>query len=181
MPRDNLEAVSSLEIERSVFDSGETQILSAVFEKAWAYVEFDPMLGLLEACERQSELARCPMALTAAMEASEVKPAQNAPSRQPAAARPLVIGGNYYGSPRFFSAANSRNMFLANSRGVVSTLFRDFIPCGDFTITIPFHSAYEPVIVRPSNWIVSSFQMKGLLLIAMQLTMDVRSSNKAEL
>jgi hypothetical protein len=57
------EAVSSLELERSVFDSLETEILSAAFAKAWAYVEFDPTLGMLEAGERQSELARCLMAI----------------------------------------------------------------------------------------------------------------------
>jgi hypothetical protein len=58
-----LDAVTPLELERSVFDSDETRILSAAFEKAWAYVQSDPMLGLLEAWERQSELARCLMAL----------------------------------------------------------------------------------------------------------------------
>jgi hypothetical protein len=66
VPRDAViaaEAVSSLELERSVFDSSETEILSAAFAKAWAYVEFDPTLGLLEADERQAELARCLMAI----------------------------------------------------------------------------------------------------------------------
>jgi hypothetical protein len=57
------EAVSSLELERSVFDSSETAILSAAFAKAWAYVEFDPILGMLDHNERQSELARCLMAI----------------------------------------------------------------------------------------------------------------------
>jgi hypothetical protein len=57
------EAVSSLELERSVFDSAETEILSAAFAKAWTYVEFDPSLGMLEAWERQSELARSLMAI----------------------------------------------------------------------------------------------------------------------
>jgi len=57
------EAVSSLELERSVFDSSETEILSTAFAKAWAYVEFDSTLGMLDACERQSELARCLMAI----------------------------------------------------------------------------------------------------------------------
>jgi hypothetical protein len=57
------EAVSSLELERSVFDSSETEILSAAFARAWAYVEFDPTLGMLQAVERQSELARCLMAI----------------------------------------------------------------------------------------------------------------------
>ena len=58
-----IDAVTPLELERSVFDSEETRILSAAFEKAWAYVQFDPALGTLEECERQSELARCLMAL----------------------------------------------------------------------------------------------------------------------
>ncbi len=58
-----MEAVSSLERERSVFDSSETEILSAAFAKAWAYVEFDPTLGIVEASERQAELARCLMAI----------------------------------------------------------------------------------------------------------------------
>ena len=57
------EAVSSLELERSIFDSSETEILSAAFLKAWTYVEFDPTLGMLQAYERQSELARCLMAI----------------------------------------------------------------------------------------------------------------------
>jgi hypothetical protein len=57
------EAVSSLELERSVFDSSETEILSTAFAKAWAYVEFDPTLGMLETNERRSELARCLMAI----------------------------------------------------------------------------------------------------------------------
>jgi hypothetical protein len=57
------ETVSPLEMERSVFDSAEARILSTAFEKAWAYVEFDPVLGILDAAERQSELARCLMAI----------------------------------------------------------------------------------------------------------------------
>jgi len=57
------EAVSSLELERSVFDSSETDILSLAFVKAWAYVELDPTLGMLDAGERQSELARYLMAI----------------------------------------------------------------------------------------------------------------------
>ena len=57
------EAVSSLELERSVFDSAETDILSRAFAKAWTYVEFDPTLGMLEVWERQAELARCLMAV----------------------------------------------------------------------------------------------------------------------
>ena len=58
-----LDAVTPLELERSVFDSNETRILSVAFEKAWAYVQSDPALGVLEAWERQSELARCLMRL----------------------------------------------------------------------------------------------------------------------
>lgn len=57
------EAVSSLELDRSIFDSSETEILSAAFLKAWTYVEFDPTLGILKAGERQSELARCLMTI----------------------------------------------------------------------------------------------------------------------
>ena len=41
----------------------ETDILSTAFKKAWALVEFDPMLAVLGASERQSQLARCLMAL----------------------------------------------------------------------------------------------------------------------
>jgi hypothetical protein len=59
----SLEAVTPLELERSVFDSAETQILSAALEKAWAYVEFDPALDTLDESERQSELARCLMTI----------------------------------------------------------------------------------------------------------------------
>jgi hypothetical protein len=57
------DAVSGLELERSIFDSSETEILSVAFAKAWAYVEFDPMLGVLQVQERQSELARCVMTI----------------------------------------------------------------------------------------------------------------------
>ncbi|HEV2624109.1 MAG TPA: hypothetical protein VGV62_03155 [Xanthobacteraceae bacterium] len=52
-----------LELERSVFDSAETEILSKAFAKAWTFVEFDPTLCMLEAFERQAELARCLMAV----------------------------------------------------------------------------------------------------------------------
>jgi hypothetical protein len=58
-----VESVTQLELERSVFDADETQILGAAFEKAWAYVRFDPMLGVVGMYERQSELARCLMVL----------------------------------------------------------------------------------------------------------------------
>jgi hypothetical protein len=57
------DAVTPLQMERSVFDSAEIRILSSAFEKAWGYVEFDPTLGVLAASERQSELARCLMAI----------------------------------------------------------------------------------------------------------------------
>jgi hypothetical protein len=52
-----------LNLGQGFFDSAETEILSIAFEKAWAFVEFDPMLGVLEASEKQSQLARCLMAL----------------------------------------------------------------------------------------------------------------------
>ena len=57
------ESAVSLDLSRGFFDSGETEILSIAFEKAWAFVEFDPMLGVLEAANRRAELARCLMAL----------------------------------------------------------------------------------------------------------------------
>ena len=52
-----------LNLGRDFFDSAETEILSMAFGKAWAFVEFDLMLGVLDASERQSRLARCLMAL----------------------------------------------------------------------------------------------------------------------
>jgi hypothetical protein len=55
--------VTSLELERDVFDSAETRILSVAFAKAWAYVQFDPALAALDDSERQSELARGLMAI----------------------------------------------------------------------------------------------------------------------
>ena len=58
-----VEIATPLDLDRGFFDSAETEILSAAFEKAWAFVEFDPTLGLLEAAKRQSELARCLMVL----------------------------------------------------------------------------------------------------------------------
>jgi len=58
-----LETAISLALGRDFLDSVEKDILSTAFEKAWAFVEFDPTLGTLEASKRQSELARCLMAL----------------------------------------------------------------------------------------------------------------------
>ncbi len=55
--------MTPLELERNIFDSAETQILSTAFQKAWAYVEFDSNLAALDASERQSELARCLMTI----------------------------------------------------------------------------------------------------------------------
>jgi hypothetical protein len=52
-----------LNLDRDFFDSAETEILSVAFEKAWAFVEFDLTLEVLDASERQSRLARCLMAL----------------------------------------------------------------------------------------------------------------------
>jgi len=52
-----------LELEQSVFDSAETRILSAAFQKAWTYVQFDSSLAALDASERQSALARCLMTI----------------------------------------------------------------------------------------------------------------------
>src|SRR5262249_37259635 len=72
------EAVSSLELERSVFDSADIEILSAAFEKAWGYVESDPSLGILNAGERQSELARCLMTLLKLGDSNPVSMANSA-------------------------------------------------------------------------------------------------------
>jgi hypothetical protein len=52
-----------LDLSQGFFDSAETEILSMAFEKAWAFVEFDPMLGGLEASVKRSQLARCLMTL----------------------------------------------------------------------------------------------------------------------
>jgi hypothetical protein len=54
---------TSLELERDVFDSAETRILSTAFMKAWTYVETDPALRGLDASERQAELARALMTI----------------------------------------------------------------------------------------------------------------------
>jgi hypothetical protein len=62
----SFESTIHLDFDRGFFDSAETGILSTAFEKAWAFVEFDPMLGVLEASRRQSELARCLMVPTEA-------------------------------------------------------------------------------------------------------------------
>jgi hypothetical protein len=53
------ETVTSLKLEQSVFNSDEIDILSMAFEKAWAFVEFDPKLEALEESKRRWELARC--------------------------------------------------------------------------------------------------------------------------
>jgi hypothetical protein len=52
-----------LDLNQGFFDSTETEILSMAFQKAWAFVEFDPMLGGLEASAKRSQLARCLMTL----------------------------------------------------------------------------------------------------------------------
>jgi hypothetical protein len=52
-----------LDLDRSVFDSKDTRILSAAFERAWVFVESDPNLEVLAPSQRQSELARCLMTL----------------------------------------------------------------------------------------------------------------------
>jgi hypothetical protein len=52
-----------LNLGQGVFDSAETDTLSTAFEKAWAFVEYDPMLALWNTPERQAQLARCLMAL----------------------------------------------------------------------------------------------------------------------
>jgi hypothetical protein len=51
-----------LDLSLGFFDSAETEILSVAFAKAWAFVEFDPMLGVSEPSKR-SQLARCLMTL----------------------------------------------------------------------------------------------------------------------
>src|SRR5215831_1317286 len=95
------EAVSPLELERSIFDSSETEILSAAFAKAWSYVEFDPTLGMLEAWERQSELARSLMAILKLGDSNPISIANSAivlmrknqsRIRQQAIVRSLAVG-----------------------------------------------------------------------------------------
>ena len=102
-----------LNLGRDFFDSAETEILSVAFERAWAFVEFDLMLGVLDASERQSRLARCLMALLKEGETdstslansaiktlrrdrqSEVrkKRAQNSPAKSLDASRVVPFGG----------------------------------------------------------------------------------------
>jgi hypothetical protein len=65
------ETVISFKLEQSVFNSDETEILATAFEKAWAFVEFDPKLEALEELKRRSELARCLMML---LKLGETKP-----------------------------------------------------------------------------------------------------------
>jgi len=43
---------TALNLDQGVFDSSETETLSLAFEKAAAFVEFDPMLGVFEASEK---------------------------------------------------------------------------------------------------------------------------------
>jgi hypothetical protein len=52
-----------LDLSLGFFDSAETEILSVAFAKAWAFVEFDPMLGVWEPSMKRSQLARCLMTL----------------------------------------------------------------------------------------------------------------------
>jgi hypothetical protein len=73
-----LESAIPLDLDRGFFDSVETDILSNAFEKAWAFVEFDPMLGVLEAANRRAELARCLMKLLKLGEANPVSLANRA-------------------------------------------------------------------------------------------------------
>ena len=74
----SLETAIPLDVERSVFDSAETDLLNTAFDKAWIYVEFDPMLGVLEAWERQAELARCLMTLLKVGETNPISLANSA-------------------------------------------------------------------------------------------------------
>jgi hypothetical protein len=67
-----------LNLGRDLFESAETEILSMAFEKAWAFVEFDLMLGVLDAPERQSRLARCLMALLKQGETDSISLANSA-------------------------------------------------------------------------------------------------------
>jgi hypothetical protein len=69
------ETVISFKLEQSVFNSDETEILATAFEKAWAFVEFDPKLEALES-RRRSELARCLMML---LKLGETKPSRFPP------------------------------------------------------------------------------------------------------
>jgi hypothetical protein len=57
------ERTTALDSSGDFFDSAETEILSTAFAKAWAFVEFDPVLEVLKASERRFQLARCLMAL----------------------------------------------------------------------------------------------------------------------
>jgi hypothetical protein len=59
----SLETITPIDSGRSVYDSNDTRILSAAFERAWVFVESDPALEALEPPKRRSELARCLMAL----------------------------------------------------------------------------------------------------------------------
>lgn len=51
----SLEAVTPIDLGRSVYDSNDTRILNAAFERAWVFVESDPALEAFEAPERRSE------------------------------------------------------------------------------------------------------------------------------
>jgi hypothetical protein len=59
----SFKATKPITLGRDFFDSAETRLLSMAFAKAWAFVEFDPMLEVLDPSERQSRLARCLMIL----------------------------------------------------------------------------------------------------------------------
>ena len=59
----SLEAVTPIDLGRSVYNSNDTRILSAAFERASGLCKSDPALEALEAPKRRSELARCLMAL----------------------------------------------------------------------------------------------------------------------
>ena len=72
-----------------------------------------------------------------------------------------------YGASRpdmwcFSSTANSRNIILASTRGGKRPACFVFAPCAHFTVSIPFCLPYEPVRMRPSKSIDTSFQMRRL-------------------
>jgi hypothetical protein len=71
-------STTPLNLGQGVFDSAETETLSTAFVKAWAFVEFDPMLALWDAPERQAQLARCLMALLKRGETDPKPPANSA-------------------------------------------------------------------------------------------------------
>lgn len=103
-----------IKLEQSIFNSDETEILATAFEKAWAFVEFDPKLEALEESKRRSELARYLMKLLKLGEMNPTSLANSAIRVRLACAAHRILSRGFYGFPE---APNADIMQRSNPFG----------------------------------------------------------------